>query len=55
MLPLFHFFLQDPSAPAGSAAAQELPAAAAEALLQQYSRDAPDKLPLVKQALARYL
>jgi hypothetical protein len=40
---------------AAGSAAGELPSAAAEALLQQYSRDAPDKLPLVKQALARYL
>eukprot|EP00878_Enallax_costatus_P036444 GHUV01040930.1.p1 GENE.GHUV01040930.1~~GHUV01040930.1.p1 ORF type:complete len:227 (+),score=87.09 GHUV01040930.1:496-1176(+) len=40
--------------PAGSAA-QELPKAAAEALVKMYTAEAPDKLPFVKQALARYL
>uniref|UniRef100_A0A383WLN9 ER membrane protein complex subunit 2 n=1 Tax=Tetradesmus obliquus TaxID=3088 RepID=A0A383WLN9_TETOB len=47
--------LPDKDAGAAGSAAQELPSAAAEALVAQYSRDAPDKLPLVKQALARYL
>lgn len=42
------------AAPTGSAA-QELPKAAAEALVKMYAAEAPDKLPLVKQALARYL
>lgn len=40
--------------PAGSAA-QELPKAAAEALVKMYAEEAPEKLPIVKQALARYL
>lgn len=49
--------LQDAAAPnsAVAQAAQELPRAAAEALVDMYAAEAPDKLQVVKQALQRYL
>eukprot|EP00775_Hariotina_reticulata_P010698 gene10698-10855_t len=47
--------LPDKEAASSSAAAQELPKAAADALVKLYSKQSPGKLPLVQQTLQKHL